>query len=129
MKQPICSRLQQDIYGAEIALVVGCGVDELEKVLKDTWGYACDCSDLSRSAQGYYIPIGPGSCIIWVEDKKDISTLMHELLHAALAILDNRGVCYDDERHEALTYYHEFLFNWACEMIVKESRRAIQKKR
>lgn len=43
------------------------------------------------------------SPIIWFE-KKDLSVIAHEVIHASWFILDEAGVKIDADNHEALTY-------------------------
>lgn len=54
-------------------------------------------------------------CVVWTRKKRDIPSLVHECLHAAIFTLDMRGVKFDVDNHEPLTYLVESLVRKALE--------------
>lgn len=52
-------------------------------------------------------------------DKYDLTTLIHECLHASLFILDHIGLKVNDENSEALCYLNDFIFKKVYDRILK----------
>ena len=48
--------------------------------------------------------------VIWLSEKKDFYSLLHEVLHTVFKILSDRGIKYDPENHEPYCYYVNFWF-------------------
>lgn len=46
--------------------------------------------------------------VIWIRDKKDWKTMVHEAAHVVFRILDARGVKYNSGNDETWCYLHEF---------------------
>lgn len=46
--------------------------------------------------------------LVWVNDKKDWKTMVHEAAHVVFRILDRRGVKYTSENDETWCYLHEY---------------------
>ena len=70
---------------------------------------SCDGNCLS-------IDIGSGhGKVICTRDKRSISTLAHECLHASIDTLTMRGIDIRDSNGETLAYYMEFLMEKALE--------------
>lgn len=42
--------------------------------------------------------------LIWVEDPKDLETLVHEALHVVFRVLGSRGLTHSESSEEAYTY-------------------------
>jgi hypothetical protein len=54
---------------------------------------------------------------VWIRPTADVPVLGHELLHAALAVLQNRGVGMVEAAEEAITYYFEWLLRGCLKRI------------
>jgi len=52
-------------------------------------------------------------------EKYDLTTLIHECLHASLFILDYIGLKVNDENSEALCYLNDFIFKKVYDRILK----------
>lgn len=46
--------------------------------------------------------------LIWVSDKKDWKSMVHETSHLVFRILDKRGVKYSSDNDETFCYLHEY---------------------
>lgn len=46
--------------------------------------------------------------IIWINEGSDFTTFMHETLHTVIKILHDRGVYWNGDEHEVLTYYYDY---------------------
>lgn len=77
--------------------------------------------DLDTRGQCFNVPDGP--VIVSVRDG-GAGTLVHELGHATIAILERVGIPICGEADEAFTYLQEDLFNWAYPKVCQSKRSA-----
>lgn len=77
--------------------------------------------DTDTRGQTFSIPGGP--VVVSVRDS-GAGTLVHELAHATVAILEQVGVPIDSDTDEAFAYLQEDLFNWAYPKVCQSRRSA-----
>jgi hypothetical protein len=58
-------------------------------------------------------------CFLWIHEKYLKKYLSHELIHLSWDILDVVGVKINNNNHEALTYYFDYLLE-QCNNFIKE---------
>lgn len=113
-----------DVYCCNIAFVLDCSSKECQEKFQRVFGKTIDDNEMSGDgcATILYDKFNEPVFVIWVERTKQIGTLIHELIHLALQILNSRGVVLD-ESAEPLTYYVEFLYNKANKLLKSKRKK------
>ena len=100
-----------DMYNANIWFLYNCDHIECKKILEkklkatvDDWAH--------EDSEGFTeVYSDPNVFVVWIKEKKDIYTLLHECVHLAIEILNDRGIKFSEkENGEVLAYYIEKLF-------------------
>ena len=99
-----------ELYEANLYFCLGWSEKRFIKEMKERWDddletlHGCD-----GNTQEHVAPDGSQLIFIWVRDKKDIATLVHECLHATHMILHARGVkpCFVND--ETTAYLLDFI--------------------
>lgn len=108
-------RLMPDPYGADIWFLYGTA-EELNKFFKRTTGAD---EEIAPGVRGHYTPHDvDGKITRYISIPTDrnrnrfdrIGVLCHEVTHAAMCILSDRGIKVSRKNDEAFAYYHEWLF-------------------
>jgi hypothetical protein len=108
-------RIHDPIYHAEIFLFLY-PRDKITDVVKKRLN--CDYSpSLNHKAESLSIECketGWTEYIIWMPKFNwsidDQQCLAHEIFHTACRVLEDRGIKFDPERHEAHAYYFDWIF-------------------
>ena len=102
---------QCNIYGAKVWFISGCTHLQCKKKLESKLNAEIDNWDHENSEGFTEIYSDPTVFVVWINDKKDIYTLLHEVVHLAIEILNDRGVkISESENGEVLAYYVEYWF-------------------
>lgn len=100
-----------NIYGAKVYYITGCDHLQCKKKLEKKLNGEIDNWEHHDSMGFTEIYSNPNVFVVWVKDSKDISTLIHEIVHLAIEILNDRGVkLSESENGEVLAYYVEYWF-------------------
>lgn len=59
----------------------------------------------------------------WLQDPTDVATLAHEMVHAAVAVLERAGVLISPENDEALAYLVEHLMREVGKRIARDAAK------
>lgn len=103
--------LYDSIYRQNHYIFWGWSIDSFAKYLKDK--YEADIND--SPANGKYICMikdGYYQSFIWIKKGSAIdmiSSLSHESNHATIYTLSHRGLKFEEDNHEMLTYYQEHI--------------------
>lgn len=68
-------------------------------------------------------PQGDAYFLLYLPEDSTSFTVSHEALHMAVFILDFVGVKYDADNHEALAYFHEYLFRRVSEEMGRKKKK------
>jgi hypothetical protein len=82
--------IDEHIFKTSTVFLIGCSSKEFQKRLKRLGGKTnfvdgYICGTVIPSSEGYFR-------IVWVEDKKDIGGIIHELTHLVVRICNDKGV-------------------------------------
>lgn len=104
---------------------IGYNVDHLYKDIQkyigsedNTSNYWCMKSVEKNAFTVYLIVVDT----LNLEDSEDIGTLVHETLHSANYILNEKGIVDDNSGFESLTYLHEYIFKHFYNKINKKHK-------
>jgi hypothetical protein len=107
-RKPYCKKYTCNVYNTEVIFVAGCSKEEFQRVLEQ-FGINSE-KIVGGSAIGYTIQTVGGLNAVWLQKRNPpLSALVHECVHLAKFILDDRGVEYG-ANGEALCYYTEYWF-------------------
>jgi len=106
--------IEVELYHTELYLYVGPNPEACKAISKDFLILA----QPSSANGGFMMELSKEDSVVylvWVSslNKKDLGYLVHEMLHASIAILRNAGLSLGPKSEEAYTYLTEFLFNKA----------------
>jgi hypothetical protein len=111
MRKPIVKRFWCEVYHVNVLLVANCDLDEYKKVLK------CRRFDIStysfhEEAVGE-VAEWSNTFVIYIQDKRCLTTIVHEALHLAMMITGKAGcdVGTRCSEHEHVAYYQSFWFD------------------
>jgi hypothetical protein len=109
-------KLLPDVYGSAIWLLVGTA-EELNRHFERKTGQD---GPLKEGVRGHYSPCtdAEGNTLRFIFLPTDrnrnkferVAILSHEVTHAVMCVLSDRGVQISHENDEAFAYYHEWLF-------------------
>jgi len=103
-----------ELYNVHYEFYIGISLSTYNKITYKKYGYNL-IDDLSiRGHCSYCVDKSKNFIIsIWVPDKKDLSAVVHECVHAANFTLESRGVkpCFDNDEPQA--YLVQLIFNKA----------------
>ena len=91
-------KIKVPIYNSEVIFVYN--EKELKKYIKD--------GDIKNCDGKFYENNGNG--VIYIGDKKS-GTLIHEIIHYAIYLLQDRGVEISYRNDECITYLAEYIYN------------------
>lgn len=63
------------------------------------------------SPRGFWVGFTGGGSIMWIRNKKDLGTLVHELTHAVHYLLQCKNIPLSEDTEEVFAYLNQFLFN------------------
>lgn len=105
-------RIVENVYRKHVELFVEPDRKKAEKWIGKRLGQE---EDLTRVMARTYYPSGDGSgdLLVWLQSTKDITSMSHEFIHAAVYILERVGIPIEVKTDEALAYLHGFLMSSA----------------
>lgn len=118
-------KLVCNIYQADVWLIVG--RDDLEKFYKrkKITGETMSADRLQGFVQSIDITDKPGivfrDYVIYLEDKRNFYTLLHESTHLVNHILRDRNAYYDWHNDETFAYYQTYWFKRIWRIINKDN--------
>jgi hypothetical protein len=105
----IFKKFKCTLYGAEVWYITDCDHVECKQILEKKLNAEVENWEHADSMGFTEIYADPNVFVVWVKDKKDEGTLIHELTHLAIEILNDRGVKLSErENGEVLAYYLEY---------------------
>lgn len=113
-EKPVIFQVSDPVYLVDIHFVFGSSEsrDEYIKKTFDKEFHHCYADDHvlgSTSAFSHEEPRMRGHYLIWVKNKKDSYTLIHECFHAVIMVLGDCGVHLQPDNSDAGAYYIEYL--------------------
>lgn len=110
MSKPIVKKFWCDVYNVNILLVAGCSVREFKQILKRR-KYSTNTYNFNYNAIGEAIE-WDNSFTVYIRDRKNLGTIVHETLHLAMMILGRAGcdVGVRCSEHEHVAYYQGYWF-------------------
>ena len=111
-KRKIYKEFYCDVYKFTLDFYVGYSGLELEKTFKSRYGIDMP---IDGNALGLYDDFhdikGDWIRVLWVKNRNDLPTLVHEVTHLVLNIFTQRYIrIYDTSHNEHFTYYIEHWF-------------------
>lgn len=97
-------------YNANVWYITNCDHLECKHILEKNLNAEVESWDHEDSQGFLEVYSDPNVFVVWVKNKKDQETLVHELVHLAIEILDSRGVIINVEGSETLAYYVGYWF-------------------
>ncbi len=114
-KKLVIRRANLNLYKSQIILLIGPFefVDEWAKeaMIKEKYDYIKDDlkRDVEKQLHGSTWNLGGGGSLIWLyKEKKDI--LVHEIVHAAMNLFEEKRTPINEDTHEPFAYLVEYLF-------------------
>jgi hypothetical protein len=106
-------------------------MDFKKHVEKSYEGVTIDSEKGDAGCINSFAPVSENESIryfIWVRLCEDIAVLVHECIHLAYRVLEDRGIKISQENDEVLAYYHGYLFKtlWN-EMTIHTDKKAKRK--
>jgi len=102
--------LYDSVFQFGWCLIVGGTEEQATKLLEKKFGFYFGETRISNFS-GFFAANATNrkQCAIWIENKKSLSTMVHEATHAAIYVAEylNLDVNY---RNEVVSYYAEYLF-------------------
>lgn len=105
------------VYRCDVMFISGCSFDDLVKAVKKRGLKApLESMRYTKGATALFTEQdNPGKVqgtifLVWVQDKKDFYTLLHEVSHLVQAIFDVKGIEISWNNGEPFSYYQEFWF-------------------
>lgn len=93
--------------------------DEYKKMYQDTFH--------NNECYGYTVTLDNGNFVVCIKDALNHSFVSHEIAHAALRILINRGLEINLTSDEAYTYLHGWLIGLYYKWLVEENIARIER--
>ena len=103
---------------------------EATKHIRKMYSAKTDCSDITNTSFDGFA----GTCIelfntktgltdwfVWIRDKNDWKTMVHEASHLTFRVLDKRGVKYNSDNDETWCYLHEFFIREFWHVMTREA--------
>lgn len=107
-------KIVDEVFNATVFLYIGIPPKEMPKVVKDEnrkykqeW---LKLTDICGRTWTWHTSDGSPRFSVWVKDADDVKTAIHECVHLAMAILNDRDVNDDGNgiNEETLAYYIDF---------------------
>lgn len=122
-----------ETYSANIIFYCDCSPLQIKKHMAKK--YCIDNVDCENADVGFtnnYLPEEDNASIryvVWIRHNDDIATLVHECIHLAFRILEDRGIKVNIENDEVLAYYHSYLFKTLWNEMVIYSEKKLNRKK
>jgi hypothetical protein len=104
-----------DLYHAKYNIYIG-EIDNLKNTIKRKFNIDLDDKQSSGSFFSIKNDNGEEHLLIWL-DKWNIYNLLHEIVHAVVYVLEQRGVKIDSENDEAFCYYVGWVFEKSIKLL------------
>jgi hypothetical protein len=114
--KPTVKYVYDQVYRREVLFIVGCSL-AYANTLKELKEYDIILDDqTSNQALGITMLItkddypkytSGAAFLIWIEDRKDLFTLIHEVTHMCIKIFELSNMSITNETTEAFAFYHE----------------------
>lgn len=132
-EKPLIFQVRDPIYLVDIHYIFGSAQSRIDYVNKTfEVEYVAMHSEEhvqgSTSAFAHDLPHMRGHYIIWVKDRKDSYTLIHECFHAVIMVLGDSGVHLQADDSDAGAYYMEFLVRSATQGLLESLKKKEPKK-
>lgn len=107
----IFKKFECSIYGAKVWYITECDHLKCKKIMEKELNQEIDSWE-HKDSQGFTeIDADPNIFVVWVKKKNDVGTLIHEITHLAIEILNDRGIKISEkENGEVLAYYLEYWY-------------------
>ena len=109
-----------DLYCANVVFLAGCNHKEASEYVRKRHGSPLDCTRRHSGGVWTIEDKDERLYVIWVRDKKDFSTMVHEVYHLVLNIFEDRGIGIDGDNQEPSAYYVEKWFTVLCDEMNKK---------
>lgn len=114
-QKKIIKIIPDEVYRHDLLFVAGCSLEEANKSLKK---YNINPYVPAEEPKGLMWAISEkessniiGTALfLWVKDRKDFYTLLHEVSHLCVKVFDLSNMEINPHTTEAFAFYHEFWF-------------------
>ena len=101
--------------------------DNVERITDDEYKHMYQDTFHNNECYGYTVTLDNGDFVVCIKDALNHSFVSHEIAHAALRILINRGLEINLTSDEAYTYLHGWLTGLYYKWMVEEKIARIER--